>query len=185
MIDRTSMLEKFPESYRADIAQAVAILKEGGCSEVYVFGSVAEDRTRAGSDIDLAVRGCPPERFFPLLGRLLMTLKHPVDLVNLDHASRLNDFLQNHKLLVHIEGDVVQRGQVLYAQKIRAVVDKAENKGKMLVIHVETGEWEMDVDDMIAAKRAKARFGNAPLFSMRIGYPAAYRIGGGFLWPGA
>ena len=41
MIERTSMLEKFPEPYRADIAQAVAILKEGGCSDVFgVIGRV-------------------------------------------------------------------------------------------------------------------------------------------------
>ena len=82
-----------------------------------------------------------------------------------------------------IEDAVVQRGQALYAQKIRAVVDKAENKGNMLVINVETGEWEMDADDVIAARRAKARFGDASLFSMRVGYPAAYRIGGGMVWP--
>ena len=81
------------------------------------------------------------------------------------------------------EDEVVQRGHTLYQQKIRAAVDKAENKGKMLVINIETGEWEMDVDDVAAARRAKARFGGAPLFSMRIGYSAAYRIGGGFLWP--
>ena len=80
-----------------------------------------------------------------------------------------------------IEDEVVQRGQTLYKQKIRALVDKAENKGKMLVINVETGEWELDADDVTAAKRAKARFGDAPLFSLRIGYPAAYRIGGSFL----
>jgi hypothetical protein len=48
----------------------------------------------------------------------------------------------------------------------------------MLVINVETGEWEMDTDDVIAARKAKARFGEAALFSMRIGYPAAYRLGG-------
>ena len=79
------------------------------------------------------------------------------------------------------EDEVVQRGQALYEQQIRAVVDTAENKGKMLVINIETGEWEMDADDVAAAQRAKVHFGDALLFSMRIGYSAAYRIGGGFL----
>ena len=79
------------------------------------------------------------------------------------------------------EDEVVQRGQALYEQQIRATVDTAENKGKMLVINIETGEWEIDADDVAAAKRAKAHFGDALLFSMRIGYSAAYRIGGGFL----
>ena len=79
------------------------------------------------------------------------------------------------------EDEVVQRGQALYEQQIRAAVDTAENKGKMLVINIETGEWEMDADDVVAAQRAKVHFGDALLFSMRIGYSAAYRIGGGFL----
>jgi len=78
----------------------------------------------------------------------------------------------------YTENEVVQRGQALYEQKIRAAVDEASNKGKMLVINVETGEYEMDADDVVAAKRAKARFGKAALFSMRIGHPAAYRLGG-------
>jgi len=83
------------------------------------------------------------------------------------------------------EDEVVQRGRALYEQKIRAAVDTAENKGKMLVINLETGAWEMDADDVAAAQRAKAHFGDALLFSMRIGHSAAYRIGGGFLWPNA
>jgi len=64
-----SILETFPKAYRADIERAVQILREGGCQEVHVFGSVAEGRIRKGSDLNLAVRGCPPRNFFPLLGR--------------------------------------------------------------------------------------------------------------------
>lgn len=78
----------------------------------------------------------------------------------------------------YTENEIVQRGQTLYEQKIRVALDEASNKGKMLVINVETGEWEMDADDVVAAKKAKARFGDAALFSMRIGHPAAYRLGG-------
>ena len=98
-----SELGMFPEEYRTDIEHALEILKEGGCREVHVFGSVAEGRTRLGSDIDLAVRGCPPRLFFKLLGRLLMQLDHPVDLVNLDREPRLAGFLEKHGLLIHVE----------------------------------------------------------------------------------
>jgi len=55
-------LDRFPPEFHADIRRAVEILKEGGCAEVHVFGSVAEDRVLEGSDLDLAVRGCPPDR---------------------------------------------------------------------------------------------------------------------------
>ncbi|MDQ3814134.1 MAG: hypothetical protein M3347_09305, partial [Armatimonadota bacterium] len=66
-----------------------------------------------------------------------------------------------------------------YEQQIRPRVE-AGNKGKFLVINIETGEYEMDADDVAAARRAKAKYPNAPLFSMRIGYSAAYRLGGRF-----
>lgn len=72
--------------------------------------------------------------------------------------------------------DIVQRGQEIYERDIRSKVE-ADNEGKLLVINVETGEYEMDADDVVAAKRAKTRFGNAELFTMRIGHSAAYRIG--------
>lgn len=68
MTIQTSALEALPREYRADIERAIEILKEGGCREIHVFGSVAEGQTRTGSDIDIAVRGCPPGSFFALLG---------------------------------------------------------------------------------------------------------------------
>jgi hypothetical protein len=43
----------------------------------------------------------------------------------------------------------------------------------------------MNEDDVAAAKRVKARFGGAALFTMRIGYQAAYRLGGSFLANGS
>ena len=97
-----SVPEVFPAEYRPDIERAIEILREGGCREILVFGSVAEGQTRKGSDIDLAVRGCPPGDFFKLLGRLLMELRHPVDLVDLDREPRLAGFLERHELLVHV-----------------------------------------------------------------------------------
>lgn len=81
----------------------------------------------------------------------------------------------------YIEDEAVRRGQALYKQEIRATVDEVKNRGKMLVINVETGEYKMDDDDVAAAKRAKARFGDAALFTMRIGHRAAYGLGGSFL----
>ena len=95
-------LDRFPPEYHVDIRRAVEILKQGGCAEVHVFGSVAEGRVREGSDLDLAVRGCPPERFFALLGQLLTQLEHPVDLVDLDGDARIAAFLSEHQLAVHV-----------------------------------------------------------------------------------
>lgn len=81
-------------SFHDDIARAVQILREEGCSEIFLFGSGAEGKTREESDLDLAIRGCPPGRFFHLLGRLLWELRHPVDLVNLDTHDPFAQYLQ-------------------------------------------------------------------------------------------
>lgn len=89
-----------PEKYRADIEKAVQILKQSGCEEIYLFGSLIKDKTREKSDIDLAVRGCKPEHYFQILGELMMELEHLVDLINLD---RDDDFA---KYLIK-EGDMV------------------------------------------------------------------------------
>jgi predicted nucleotidyltransferase len=77
-------IEGTTETFKQDIDRAVRILKNEGCTEIYLFGSVATGQVHAGSDIDLAVRGCPPGQFFHTLGRLLRELDHPVDLIDLD-----------------------------------------------------------------------------------------------------
>jgi hypothetical protein len=45
------------------------------------------------------------------------------------------------------------------------------------VLNLETGEYEMDADDTAALDRAKARFGRAETFALRIGYPTTYWLG--------
>jgi predicted nucleotidyltransferase len=83
-----------PAAIRSDIARAVAILKEGGCSAVFLFGSGAAGTLTERSDLDLAVQGCPPEAFFRLLGRLLYELDRSVDLVDLDAPDPFAQMLQ-------------------------------------------------------------------------------------------
>lgn len=91
-----------PEVFQEDIGRAVRILKEEGCSEVFLFGSGAEGTVRDESDIDLAIRGCPQGYFFHLLGRLLWELDHPVDLVNLDTQDAFAQYLQREGALVRV-----------------------------------------------------------------------------------
>lgn len=85
---------QFPEPYQRDINRAVSILKEAGCTHVFLFGSLTTGKIWDESDIDLAVRGCPRGKFFHLLGRLLLELDHPVDLVDLDSQQALAHYLE-------------------------------------------------------------------------------------------
>jgi len=91
-----------PKGFRGDIDRAVKILKEEGCSEIFLFGSGAAGKIGDRSDIDLAIRGCPPGHFFRLLGRLLWELDHPVDLVNLDNQDPFAQFLQKEGVLLQV-----------------------------------------------------------------------------------
>ena len=77
----------------------------------------------------------------------------------------------------YTSNEIVQLGQALYDRQIRAKVD-ADHQGKFLVLDIETGEYEIDVNDLTAVKRAKAKNPDAPLYILRVGYTTAYRLGG-------
>ncbi|PDW05105.1 nucleotidyltransferase family protein [Candidatus Viridilinea mediisalina] len=102
----TKPIHEIQQAYPADVARnlarAVAILKAGGCQEVYLFGSTATGTRHVGSDLDFAVRGCPPHAFFQLLGQLLSELEHPVDLVDLDLSSPFVEALLSSEELVYL-----------------------------------------------------------------------------------
>ena len=49
-----------------------------------------------------------------------------------------------------------------------------------MVVDIETGDYEIDADDLAATKRALAKRPDAVLYGLRIGYPTAYRLGGSF-----
>ena len=72
--------------------------------------------------------------------------------------------------------EIVRRGRELYEREIRPKVETG-NKGKILVIDIETGAYEIDSDQLAAAERALAKHPDAALFAMRIGYPTMGRIG--------
>ena len=98
----SSVLDAAPMDIQRDVARGVEILKAGGCSQVFVLGSVAEGRSHPESDIDFAVRGCPPDHFFKLQGRLLMELTRSADLIDLDVDPDLATFLEREAKLVHV-----------------------------------------------------------------------------------
>lgn len=73
--------------------------------------------------------------------------------------------------------EVESRGEEIYEQQIRQHVEPG-NKGRFVVIDIETGEYELDDDDLQATKRALAKRPDAVLYGVRIGYPTAYTLGG-------
>jgi hypothetical protein len=75
--------------------------------------------------------------------------------------------------------EVVRRGQALYEQAIRPIVE-ADNQGNYLVIDIETGNYEVGDDYGRLSDRLHEKHPDAALYAMRIGFPALGRIGGRF-----
>ena len=75
--------------------------------------------------------------------------------------------------------EVESRGEATYVQQIRNKVDP-QHKGKFLVIDIETGDYEIDADDLVATQQLLATHPNAVIYGLRIGFPTAYHIGDGF-----
>jgi predicted nucleotidyltransferase len=90
------------EKMKKRVERAATLLKSAGCKEVFLFGSVAEGNDNENSDIDIAIKGCPPGRFFELLGKLMLELDCRVDLVNLDHEDAFSRHLLNKGRLLHV-----------------------------------------------------------------------------------
>lgn len=79
-------------------------------------------------------------------------------------------------LLSHEE--VGQLAEQLYSSSIRQKVETPENIGKMVIIDIETGDYEIDKNGLQASKRLNQRHPEARLFGIRIGYNVAASLGG-------
>lgn len=76
------------------IDEAAASLKSSGAKDVYIFGSAAHDAMREGSDVDFAVSGLRPEKFFKALSAASRVLDRPLDLVDLDEVTPFTRYLK-------------------------------------------------------------------------------------------
>lgn len=68
------------------LPEAAALLRRRGAQRVWLFGSLAENRPRPESDVDLAVEGLPAACYFDVLAELTETVGTRVDLVCLEKA---------------------------------------------------------------------------------------------------
>lgn len=74
--------------------------------------------------------------------------------------------------------DVVRIGQERYERTIQEKVE-ADYRGKMLVLDIESGDYEIATEDIVAYDALKARRPDAITYLVRVGEPTAFRISGG------
>ena len=72
--------------------------------------------------------------------------------------------------------EVCDQGEKIYAEQIKHLVEPQEN-GRFIVIDIESGDYEIDVEDIDASRRLWEWRPDSVRFGARIGYPSAYRIG--------
>lgn len=101
-MSRKENIEKIPKTYKNDVKKAITILTGKGCKEIYLFGSLVHGDYSDKSDIDIAVTGIPGGDFFEIFGELMMSLDHPVDLINLEKRTRFVDLLKAKRELIRV-----------------------------------------------------------------------------------
>ena len=74
--------------------------------------------------------------------------------------------------------EVVRIGQEIYDRVIKSQVESG-NRGKMLVLDVNSGDYEIAVEDIVAYDALKFRRPDAVTYLVRIGAATAFRISGG------
>ena len=73
--------------------------------------------------------------------------------------------------------EFAQRGDLIYQTQIRPQVE-TDNRGKIVAIDLETGDFELDVSEIAACDRLEARHPDAQIWIVRIGSRHIRRFGG-------
>jgi hypothetical protein len=72
--------------------------------------------------------------------------------------------------------EFARRGDAMYEGDIRPLVEEG-NEGKFVAIDIETGAYEVDVDELAASDRLFARIPDAQVWLKRIGSRYVRRFG--------
>jgi len=72
--------------------------------------------------------------------------------------------------------EVARRGNEIYERAVLPRL-KPEDEGKLVLIDIETGVWEMDRDEIVASDRLLARIPDAQVWMRQVGSRHARRFG--------
>jgi len=91
-----------PQKYQRDVEFAASFLKNEGCKSVYLFGSIVTGKIHRDSDIDIGIKGLPPEKFFRVYSQLDNGLSNKIDLIDFDENEKLYNLLDSLGEVVEI-----------------------------------------------------------------------------------
>lgn len=79
------------------------------------------------------------------------------------------------RLPCYSKEEFARRRNEIYNRDIRPQVETESNKGKIVLVDIESGAWEIDADEVAASRRMDARLPDAQVWMVRVGYPTVYR----------
>ena len=77
-------------------------IKNEGCENVYLFGSMVTGKIHSNSDIDIGIKGLPPEKFFKIYSKLYMNFDNEIDLVDFDCNNQFFSLLERLGEIVEV-----------------------------------------------------------------------------------
>jgi len=93
------------EIFEKDIKEIIRISKEYDVEEIFLFGSCL-DALESANDIDIAVKGIKPEKFFELYGKILGAARNEIDLIPIENVRE------------HFAKSILERGRQIYGKQI-------------------------------------------------------------------
>ncbi|HJT76785.1 MAG TPA: hypothetical protein VJ739_06245 [Gemmataceae bacterium] len=72
--------------------------------------------------------------------------------------------------------EFARRGDAMYDAEVRPHL-KAEDDGKFAAIDIDSGTYELDVDELAACDKLRARVPDAQIWLVRVGSPYVHRFG--------
>lgn len=76
--------------------------------------------------------------------------------------------------------EIYRLGESIYRQQLQQFVDTEENRGKVLVLDIDSNDFEIDADQVTASRRLRQRRPESRRYALRIGYPSLYKVAGGW-----
>jgi len=93
---------EIPLEYQKDLEKAISIFKRYGCTEVYIFGSLAKGSFSKNSDMDFAVKGLKKGEYYKVGALLNMEMEHNFDLIKLDTDDSFSKFIAENEVFLRV-----------------------------------------------------------------------------------
>ncbi|MFH1537407.1 MAG: nucleotidyltransferase domain-containing protein [bacterium] len=79
----------------------IRVAKEYGARRLWLFGSSLDPSTDEPNDIDLAVEGIPPARFFEFYAKLGRAIPNDIDLIDMESDDPMRHIVRDRGVILY------------------------------------------------------------------------------------